>query len=112
MRQYAVHVLAVCPSSVAAATIDDDGSDGSCSSLPSRNADSEKRRAAWRLLRGPCTDDISREREEEGWPKSDQRKGGCVNLVLTRGREEGLNSRKITRRHMYMPLKFLRCYGA
>ena len=26
-------------------------------------------------------------RGEGGWPNSDQRKGGCVNLVLTRGRE-------------------------
>ena len=59
MRQYAVHVLAVCLS-VAAATIDDDGSDPV---LPfrSRNADSEKRRASVALVKGgPCTDDIGR----------------------------------------------------
>ena len=43
----AVHVLAVCPSSLAAATIDDDGSEDPVPSSPSRNADSEKRRA-WR----------------------------------------------------------------
>ena len=34
---------------------------------------------------------------------SDQRKGGCVNLVLTRGEGGGLKSQKIRRRHMYMP---------
>ena len=31
---------------------------------------------------------LERERGEEGgWPISDERKGGCVDLVLTRGRE-------------------------
>ena len=31
---------------------------------------------------GPFINDFSRKR---GWPKSDQKKGGCVNLVLIRG---------------------------
>ena len=34
--------------------------------------------------------------EGGGWPISDQRKGGCVDLLLTRGRE-GV---KFSRRHM------------
>ena len=37
--------------------------------------------------RGPFTNDVSREGEGGGWPISDERKGGCVDLVLTRGRE-------------------------
>ena len=37
---------------------------------------------------GPFTNDVSREGEGGGWPISDERKGGCMNLVLTRGREE------------------------
>ena len=36
---------------------------------------------------GPFTNDVSREGEGGGWPISDERKGGCVDLVLTRGRE-------------------------
>ena len=35
--------------------------------------------------RGPFTNDISREGEAGGWLISDERKGGCVDLVLTRG---------------------------
>ena len=38
-------------------------------------------------LKGPLTNDFSRVGEGGGWLNSDQRKGGCVNLVLTRGRE-------------------------
>ena len=37
--------------------------------------------------KGPFTNDVRREGEGGGWPISDQRKGGCVDLVLTRGRE-------------------------
>ena len=37
--------------------------------------------------KGPFTNDVSREGEGGGWPISDERKGGCVDLVLTRGRE-------------------------
>ena len=36
---------------------------------------------------GVCTYDVCPEGEGRGWLNSDQRKGGCVNLVLTRGRE-------------------------
>ena len=35
--------------------------------------------------KGPFTNDVSREGEGGGWPISDERKGGCVDLVLTRG---------------------------
>ena len=35
---------------------------------------------------GACTYDVCPEGEGGGWLNSDQRKGGCVNLVLTRGR--------------------------
>ena len=42
---------------------------------------------------GPFTNDVSREGEGEGWPISDKRKGGCVDLVLTRG--EGVQIPKI-----------------
>ena len=38
-------------------------------------------------VKGPFTNDVSREGEGGGWPISDERKGGCVDLVLTRGRE-------------------------
>ena len=38
-------------------------------------------------IKGPFTNDVSREGEGGGWPISDERKGGCVDLVLTRGRE-------------------------
>ena len=55
MRQYAVHVLAVCPSvrprSVAAATIDDDGSDPVPLLLRGTPIPRKEERA-WRLLRG------------------------------------------------------------
>ena len=37
------------------------------------------------LLKGPYINDVRREGEGEGQPISDKRKGGCVNLVLTRG---------------------------
>ena len=36
---------------------------------------------------GACTYDVCPEGEGGGGPISDQRKGGCVDLVLTRGRE-------------------------
>ena len=36
---------------------------------------------------GPFTNDVSKEGEGGGWPISDERRGGCVDLVLTRGRE-------------------------
>ena len=35
--------------------------------------------------RGRCPNDVSTEGEGGGQPNSDKRKGGCVNLVLTRG---------------------------
>ena len=35
------------------------------------------------LLKGPFTNDVS-SFGEGGRPNSDQRKGGCINLVLTR----------------------------
>ena len=35
--------------------------------------------------RGPFTNDVSREGEGGGWPISDERMGGCMDLVLTRG---------------------------
>ena len=38
------------------------------------------------FTKGPFTNDVSREREGGGWLISDERKGGCVDLVLTRGR--------------------------
>ena len=41
---------------------------------------------------GPFTNDVSREGEGGGWPISDERKGGCMNLVLTRG--EGVQNPK------------------
>ena len=41
---------------------------------------------------GPFTNDVSREGEGGGWPISDERKRGCVNLVLTRG--EGVQNPK------------------
>ena len=41
-------------------------------------------RPATRLTEGPFTNDVQSE-GKWGWPNSDQRKGGCVNLVLTRG---------------------------
>ena len=37
------------------------------------------------MVKGPFTNDVSREGEGGGWPISDERKGGCVDLVLTRG---------------------------
>ena len=40
--------------------------------------------------------------EGGGLPNSDQRKGGCMNLVLARG-GRGSESRIIRRRHKYMP---------
>ena len=36
---------------------------------------------------GPFTNDVSKEGEGGGWPISDERRGGCVDLVLTRVRE-------------------------
>ena len=36
---------------------------------------------------GPFTNDVSREGEGGGWPISDERRRGCVDLVLTRGGE-------------------------
>ena len=39
-----------------------------------------------KLTLGPFTNDVSREGEGGGLPISDERKGGCVDLVLTRGR--------------------------
>ena len=36
---------------------------------------------------GACTYDFCTEGEGGGCPISDQRKGGCVDLVLTKGRE-------------------------
>ena len=49
---------------------------------------------------------MSEVHEGEGgsWPNSDLGKGGCVDLVLTRGREWVQNS-KIYRRHMCMSPK-------
>ena len=35
--------------------------------------------------KGRCTNDVCTEGEGGGQPNSDKRKGGCVNLVLTRG---------------------------
>ena len=39
------------------------------------------------LYKGSFTNDVRREGEGGGWPISDDSKGGCVYLVLTRGRE-------------------------
>ena len=39
------------------------------------------------LYKGPFTNDVRREGEGGGWPISDDRKGGCVDLVLTRGQK-------------------------
>ena len=36
-------------------------------------------------VKGPFTNDVSREGEGGGWPISDERRRGCVDLVLTRG---------------------------
>ena len=38
-------------------------------------------------IMGPCTYDVCSEGEGGGWLNSDQRKGGCVDLILTRERE-------------------------
>ena len=38
-----------------------------------------------RLPKGPFTNDVSRKGEGGGWSISDERKGGCVDLVMTRG---------------------------
>ena len=35
--------------------------------------------------KGPFTNDVSREGEGGGWPISDERRRGCLDLVLTRG---------------------------
>ena len=37
--------------------------------------------------KGTCTYDVCSEGEGGGWLNSDQRKGGCVDLILTRERE-------------------------
>ena len=43
-------------------------------------------KSSCRFLRwGPFTNDVSRVGEEGGLPISEERKGGCVDLVLTRG---------------------------
>ena len=52
----------------------------------------DKWRERWREVfakatGGPFTNDVSREGEGGGSPISNERKGGCVDLVLTRGRE-------------------------
>ena len=44
--------------------------------------------------KGPFTNDISREGEAGGWLISDERKGGCVDLVLT-GREGVKNPKNL-----------------
>ena len=41
--------------------------------------------------RGPYLNDVRQSGGEEGLPNSDQRKGGCVNLVLRRG-EDGVKN--------------------
>ena len=51
--------------------------------------------------KGPFTNDVSREGEGGGCPISDERKGGCVDLVLTRG-GRGSKFRKFSRRHLCM----------
>ena len=38
-----------------------------------------------KLTLGPFTNDVSREGEGGGWAISDERRRGCVDLVLTRG---------------------------
>ena len=43
-------------------------------------------------VKGPFTNDVSREGEGGGLLISDERKGGCVDLVLTRG--EGVQNPK------------------
>ena len=48
------------------------------------------------LIKGPFTNDVSREGEGGGWPISDERKRGCVNLVLTRGAGGGPKSQKFS----------------
>ena len=47
------------------------------------------------VSKGPFTNDVSREGEGGGWPISDERKGGCVDLVLTRGREGVQNPKNL-----------------
>ena len=42
-----------------------------------------------KMLKGPFTNDVSSEGEGGGQPNSDERKGGCVNLVLTMGGGRG-----------------------
>ena len=42
--------------------------------------------------KGPFKNDVSREGEGGGWPISDERRRGCVDLVLTRG--EGVQNPK------------------
>ena len=49
--------------------------------------DRDKLRALLSSQKGPFTNDVSKEGEGGGWPISDERRGGCVDLVLTRGRE-------------------------
>ena len=46
------------------------------------------------MHKGPFTNDVSREGEGGGWSISDERRGGCVDLVLTRG-GEGVQNPKI-----------------
>ena len=45
--------------------------------------------------KGACTNDVCSEGEGGGWLNSDQREGGCVDLVLTRGREGVQNHRNL-----------------
>jgi len=56
---------------------------------------------------GPFTNDVSREGEGGGWPISDERKGGCVDLVLTRGREGVQNPQNLADVICERPLSFI-----
>ena len=47
-------------------------------------------------VKGACTYDVCSKGEGGGWLNSDQRKGGCVDLVLTRGREGVKNPENLT----------------
>lgn len=44
----------------------------------------------------PCMNDVSSDGGKQGWPNSHQRKGGCVNLGLTRMRGPKIPKLKLT----------------
>ena len=46
--------------------------------------------------KGPFRNDVSIEGEGGSWPISDERKGGCVDLVLTRRGRGGLKAQKFS----------------